>query len=126
MALVEGQDSPRVETVGEDHDGQVREPDVQVGVPSVDVGRQRVLVTVQALHEQPTGGEVVEEGPAGPRTESSTQQVVDLGGDRRGDDHSTRLPANHLFDRGVLRIGEVGGGHERGGVHQQRRPVCST
>ena len=65
MTLVEGQDAPGAEPAGEHRYGQVGEPEVQVGVPSIEIERRLIVGGVQPRALIAARGQILQEGPPG-------------------------------------------------------------
>lgn len=80
VALIEGEDAVGLVASGKDHDGEVGEADVQVGVSIVQCGRREVIGPLKAGYFVPAGGEIAKECPVSAQARTARKEVVDLGG----------------------------------------------
>ena len=120
VPLVERQDATRPEPSCEHYNREVRQPDIQVTVPSVDLPRRVVVARIQARTLISAGGKVLQEGAPRRWAEPPTKQVVDLGRDQRWDEQGASLGAQNLKDLRPTRFTLIGKGDQRGRVDDER------
>ena len=121
MALVEGEQSPRLVAMSGDDDAQVGEASINTLVAVFEICDDAVLVRFKVSDDKPTSGEILEEGEASTASEPTAEQVVDLCGNGSRNDELTRLLPEHRFDSRAEAVPPVGDGDERCGVENDRQ-----
>ena len=113
VPLVKGQDAPGPEPVREHDHRQDGNAEIQIGVPSIQIERHPIFRPVQRRALIPTCGKVLQKGAPGGRSKPLVEQVVNLQGDRSGDEQAPPLCAENVKDRVSARLVPVGQRHQR-------------
>lgn len=85
MAIVEGEESTSAPPLRKDDNAQIRESDVEIRVATFEVDDDTVVVSLQAADREAARRQVIEEGKTSAPSESTSEQIVDLGGHRSRD-----------------------------------------
>ncbi len=121
MALVEGEQSPRLVAMSGDDDAQVGETSINTLVSVFETCDEAVLVRFKVSDEEPTGGEIFDEGEPSTASEPTAEQVVDLcGNGSRKHELARLLPEDRLYHR-TQAVAAIGDRHERCGVENDRQ-----
>lgn len=80
MALVEGEQTPRLMALGSDDHIRISETCVEVLVPAFELRDDTVVVRLQVSNE-PSCGQILDESETSSRPQPMTEQVVHFGGD---------------------------------------------
>lgn len=128
MALVEGEQTPRLMPLSGDDHTEVSKARVEVLVPAFELRDDTVVVRLYVSDDEPSCGQIFDECEASSTPQPTTEQVVHLGGNGSRDDQLARLPSEHQFDGGAEAVPPVCHGDERSRVNndgQSPKPSSS-
>ena len=86
MALVESQQASGAIAAGQYDDTQVRESGIEVVILAFQADHHAVLIGFKATDREPPGAQVVKKRQPRGSTQTTSQEVIDLGGDRSRND----------------------------------------
>ena len=121
VALVEGEQSPRLVAMSGDDHAQVGETSIKILVAAFEICDDAVFVRFKMGDDEPTSGEILDKAKASTAAEPTTEQVVDLCG------HGSRkyklawlLSKHRLYSR-TQAVPAISDGDERSGVEDDRQ-----
>lgn len=98
MTFVEGDNPPRAETMGNNHDADVGKPDVEIGVPPLEIDDRAVILLVEARDREAPRGQIVKKGAPRIGPDTASEQVVDFGRHRGRNHEFARFVAQEPFN----------------------------
>lgn len=121
VALVEGEQTLGVMTLGGDDDTEVSEASIDVLVPTFELRDDTMVVRLQMSDDEPSGSQIFDETETSSTPQTTTKQVVHFRSDGSGDDQLAWLLSEHQFDRRPKAVPSVGDGDERSRVDDDRQ-----
>jgi len=129
VALVKGEESPRLVAMSGDDDAQVGETSIDPLVAVLELCDDAILVRFEVIDDEPTSGEILDEGEASTAPEATAEQVVDLCGHRSWKDElAWLLPEQRLHHR-TQAVAAISDRYERCSVEndgQSPKPSSSS
>ena len=121
MAVVEGEQSPRLVAMSGDDDAQVGETSINTLVAVLEICDDAVLVRFKVSDDEPTSGEILDEGEASTASEPTAEQVVDLCGNGSRNYKLAWLLPEHRLHHQAQAVAAISDRYERGGVENDRQ-----
>ena len=116
MALVEGQYATRPETVCQEHNGEIRQPYVEVRILRIVVQKDVVLDLVQTHYFEPAHGEISQESPSEEPSEPRAYEIICLGCHRGRHYERTRFSLKQVGEQTTAWLSRIGQRNQRRGV----------